>query len=535
MAAPAPAPPSGLVTPLLPACAAGAKYTAQGAANFDPSSWSYYEAILPTVAPGITLGALALLGFLCLLIWTLVQYCICCCCARGRADDDEEARAQFLANRPPSARGASRRGDAGAGWAAGAPSVAAPTYGSRSAAAAAAERPTRRCSAGSFWRAAALLLALATAGISAWGIYTSLEYTDTTVSHFWDLVDEVDSRANRTALALTSLSDQLGVLGSALETVGANAGGARAALAALPPDAAAAVSAALDASAGAGKAVAAAQKGLADGATSIEASLGAAIRDMERQLQPPTLAFENTGRFVAIAVGFGLLIAAALVAGGLTAFRKAPLWAAIFVLVLWFITALLMLVGAGALRGVNVVASDACVYAESYAVRYVATKVTDPTRRDFIENALSVYLVQAPPADAPRGAAIQAVTGVDAVAVYALLDGPVAALVPALQDPGTAAAVAAASPALGGALADAARAAAAATAALNELDDLSSVKNVHPLYEDAKNYLCCDLSEASDALFIAWTVAGSLGLALALICSVLVIIDAKAARRRGRA
>jgi hypothetical protein len=531
MAAPAPAPLSGLVTPLLPACAAGATYTAAGAANFDPSSWSYYEAILPTLAPGIALGALALLGFLCLLIWTLVQYCICCCCARGKAGDDEEARAQFLADRPPS-----RRGDAGAGWAAGAPSVAAPAYGSRSAAAAAdADKPARRCSAGSFWRATALMLALATAGISAWGIYTSLEYTENTVSHFWDLVDEVDSRANRTALALNSLSDQLGILGNALETVGANAGGARAALAALPPDAAAAVSAALDASAGAGKAVAAAQKGLADGATSIEASLGTAIHDMERQLQSPTLAFENTGRFIAIAVGFGLLIAAALVAGGLTAFRKAPLWAAIFVLILWFITALLMLVGAGALRGVNAVSADACVYAESYAVRYVATRVTDPTRRAFIENALSVYLVQTPPADAPRGAAIQAVTGVDAVAVYALLDGPVAALVPALQDPGTAAAVAAASPALGGALADAARAAAAAKAALDELDDLSSVKNVHPLYEDAKDYLCCDLAEASDALFIAWTVAGSLGLALALLCSVLVVVDAKAARRRGRA
>jgi hypothetical protein len=58
---------------------------------------------------------------------------------------------------------------------------------------------------------------------------------------------------------------------------------------------------------------------------------------------------------------------------------------------------------------------------------------------------------------------------------------------------------------------------------LTALDYQASRKSVQPLYDQTKSLICCDFSSASDDLFLAWTIVGSIGFVLALICSFRIV------------
>jgi len=111
-----------------------------------------------------------------------------------------------------------------------------------------------------------------------------------------------------------------------------------------------------------------------------------ALNQLRQDFKPPSLEFENTGRFVAIAVVFGITIVAALLSGWLSLRVHHPGWATCCVSMLWLMIILLMFLGVGLLRGIYVVSTDSCLYAETFVVRYVAKKVVDPQTKTFVSS-----------------------------------------------------------------------------------------------------------------------------------------------------
>jgi hypothetical protein len=105
---------------------------------------------------------------------------------------------------------------------------------------------------------------------------------------------------------------------------------------------------------------------------------------VENDYKPPTLAFDEQGRFICIAVLFGLVIVFAALATLLTFNMYYRAWGAFSVALLWFFVMLLMLLGMGVLNGVNYVSTDTCMYAETFAMDYAFNQVTDPVQRNWV-------------------------------------------------------------------------------------------------------------------------------------------------------
>ena len=58
------------------------------------------------------------------------------------------------------------------------------------------DRPARwRCTPGLIYRLLLVALALAVVGVSAWGLADSIQSTNSIVSDFWDIVDQVNLKA----------------------------------------------------------------------------------------------------------------------------------------------------------------------------------------------------------------------------------------------------------------------------------------------------------------------------------------------------
>lgn len=93
---------------------------------------------------------------------------------------------------------------------------------------------------------------------------------------------------------------------------------------------------------------------------------------------------EDTLRPIIITVLFGLTLIAAIVALVLVLWKPRPSWASVAIAFLWFLTALLMIVGAGLFSGGLAVAEDSCLYIETYTIQYVLNKVDAPAKREWV-------------------------------------------------------------------------------------------------------------------------------------------------------
>lgn len=71
-----------------------------------------------------------------------------------------------------------------------------------------------------------VLFTLATIGVSSWGIYESVQETDSTVSEFWDLYGMVQGKANETLAILTGISGATTKLDGSLDLLVRNEDGA---------------------------------------------------------------------------------------------------------------------------------------------------------------------------------------------------------------------------------------------------------------------------------------------------------------------
>jgi hypothetical protein len=131
-----------------------------------------------------------------------------------------------------------------------------------------------------------------------------------------------------------------------------------------------------------------AHEGVDQGLAQVESNMNAVMDTLHNDFRDPSYSFENTWRFVVIAVLFGLNIVSSLMAGAFSIQVGRPIFASFSVALLWFTVTLLMLFGVGLLRGVVVVSTDACLYTETFMRGLVQTRVTNLERREFVSNTL---------------------------------------------------------------------------------------------------------------------------------------------------
>lgn len=260
-------------------------------------------------------------------------------------------------------------------------------------------------------------MTLATIGVSGWGIAASLESTDHQITNFWALVDQVDQKVANTTANLNTLDQQLATLQASTGTLSANAQAISNAIPALGLSNTG-ISAALTSLAGAGPAIDSVRQGIQSGINTVEQYMGSTIASMENNFQDPTLGFEDKGRYIAIVVMFSLTIVASIGAGFLSIRVGHPVWASVFVALLWLCVALLMLLGVAFLQGLSTVSKDACLYIENFSVNYVQANVADGQKKQWILNAMTYYFNQGAVVTEAPGAALAAVTGVDVTPVY---------------------------------------------------------------------------------------------------------------------
>lgn len=108
--------------------------------------------------------------------------------------------------------------------------------------------------------------------------------------------------------------------------------------------------------------------------------------DFRSTAEAPSTAFENTGRFVAFAVIFGMVILLGGLSTGFSYGCKYPRWTSTINILLWFFVALLMLLGVGLFKGVNYVTTDGCLYAETFIFNYAVNSISSPKTQELVRN-----------------------------------------------------------------------------------------------------------------------------------------------------
>lgn len=492
------------IEPLVPQCSLDntlvtlEDFNPSKAGSFEPISWSYYKDVIPTCIPGLVLGALALIGFFFFIIWILVQYCTCNCCS-GRGSKKGAAKDQQFVKEEG-------------------------TYGSKKFGMDKKSRADHKPSYTWLVQTIIVAMTLATVGVSGWGIAASLESTDHQITNFWALVDQVDKKVANTTQNLNTLDQQLGTLQASTGQLAANAQAIANAIPALGLSNTG-ISTALTSLAGAGPAIESVRQGIQTGINTVEQYMGSTIASMENSFQDPTLFFEDKGRYIAIIVMFSLTIVASLGAGFLSLRVGHPIWASVFVALLWLCVGLLMIMGVAFLQGLSTVSKDACLYIENFSVNYVQSNVADGQKKQWILNAMTYYFNQAEVVEEAPGAALAAVTGVDVTPVYNIVMGPeVSQLTRAVSaaDPNMLASAGVPTASIQ-AVQNIAALLQPVTTTLTKLDYEASRAGVAPLYRSVKSLICCDVASASNDLFTAWTVVGSLGLVLSVLCSIRIV------------
>ncbi|KAL4442089.1 hypothetical protein ABPG77_011350 [Micractinium sp. CCAP 211/92] len=491
------------VPPYLPACSSASQQDFQSGwkagDGFELTAAYVKEDALPSAIPGFVLGGIALLGFC--LTFAAVLLSLCCCCCKRRTGGGSVKKGHDTAQQqqvPPSRRRqrlASRHGRA-------------------------------------FWALLALL-ALATVGVGIWGLVETLSKTDSIASDFWELVADTRTQVDGTAQAIQDLQSGAASLARAAQQLASNEQAAAAALGGSSEQAIATLVAA---------------GGAADSAASqldpvlnfLNNSVDQALGDLQSRFEGTTMAVQDTWRYVAAAVLYGLLIVLSLSAPLGCWFGTWPRLTALLVALLWLCVTLLMAVGTGALRAVGNASGDACLFAESYVLETATAKLAGSEWQDTALRMLRFYLGldPAPQTNNPELAPLLAWLPSDAAATVQTVYGGL----PALESQVTqlyelsqqAGAQAKLGSAVTGAIQQSSSAVTLVTTALDDLLRLASTNNSDRIYHGAKEYICCELQGSAHALWVSWTVAGCLGLVLALLCSARLVRAAMTAYKSVR-
>ncbi|KAL4451392.1 hypothetical protein ABPG77_009472 [Micractinium sp. CCAP 211/92] len=353
----------------------------------------------------------------------------------------------------------------------------------------------QRCHCVSLGQLLLLGLTLAAIGVCAWGLGESILSTDSTVSDFWSLVDQVEGkiadatsdlqqlRAEMTQLSgnVTVVTQRASLLAATLRRVGLNASATNRAVAALQ-----ALPTALDS-------VASSVQG------GIDVLNNTTVSDIRADWEDTTMSIQDT-----------------VVWAGHLDFR-----------------CLLPAVLAGLMRGVYTGTTDTCLYVDALALDLAHRKISDPSQRTKVVQALEYYLGIT---YIPDSEVVDRLLGVPTQLLHLAVAGPAGSLLlPVLAN----SALASTARVLG--MPDEAATAfqnistliPAASATVARLEGQALKSSIDPLHHDTKIYMqdpfyaataasacsCCTLSNESYDVWVAWTVAGVLCFVLALLCS----------------
>lgn len=536
-----------VVNPLLPECANG--YVSledmdyESAAGFRPDSVSYYQGVLTSTIPGLVLGACSLIAMIALSIWVILSFCRCFRTSKRIRKDDERDREveQFIT--PQDGYSSGRMDPPGVvqqpmssyhystnpnlmsefDYMKSYPEKPSKTL-SNTAVDARFGLPrdltcTERFHVKGILKISIIIMMLATTGVASWGIAESVNNTDSLVSSFWDVYGDVEDVAKQVNVVLRRLTGLIGESESVLETI-MRYDTQVLSVANVPQfqDIQSVLKTGLN-FVGEAKGILSEVKGpIETAAETSNKTFVEGLAGFRESLQPPTLAFQEYGRFIAIAVLFGLIILSAIVGGLLAVWARYPRWASSAIILLWFFVTLLMLLGVGLLSGVNYVTKEGCLYAETFVVNY-ADDFIAPELKSYAMRAIEYYVNPDPPEEYVPGEALSKIVDPQAAALlnlYQNVQGDIDQflnLIPVVSDISF----------LDGDLQQALKSVEPTITELNsilsEVDRLASRNNVYKLYFSTKEYICCTLSYDLSSLFDAWVATGCMSLVLAILCT----------------
>jgi hypothetical protein len=412
--------------------------------------------------------------------------------------------------------------------------------------------------------ASIVVMAAATVGVSSWGIYVSVESTAQAVPEFWNVFGQVQDIADQALGLLSRLDSVVTETEVNLSTVIENKGEIQS-LASIPgiqqtfglANPLSQVVNELDQVMTVLRDI---KQPIQEAANVSNGTFISGFSEFREDFEPPTFAFQDTWRFVAIGVCFGLLILFVLLSSALTVWARFPRLGSTCTILLWAMVAVLMFLGAGVMSGVKVrrwlqlaeccccrsmhthfnsdpltpcarpsfqyVTEDGCLYAESFVVNF-ATKQIAGDVSEYAIKAINYYVDQSGTSEYVPGQALTQIVDPLAAQLLALsqqpaVDSLLKSLPMALQSPvlqadttvslGTKAALeglAAQIPALQQLLLD--------------VDRTASRSNVNPLYTSTKEYLCCSLSSDISDLYDAWVATGVLSLTLVILTTLRLV------------
>jgi hypothetical protein len=387
---------------------------------------------------------------------------------------------------------------------------------------AAISKPKRHWSRHPIYLWIMLLISAAVIGVSIWGLIRSINATDNTISGFWDLSDDIEGQAVRARNDVLALDSQLLELVRNLTVIESQIDPLEnlASQLNLSPDVQAAIAELPTVLA----IVSSARGSVASALSVIENSVLKTIYDLNEDYRDSSLAFQNTWRYIPIAVTFGLTILATFLAALSTYTMKHPKTSSVMVSLLWFDIAVLMLLGAGMMSGVYELSGDTCLYTEAYVLRRAENTINDPDTRDRVVLGLNYYfgVVEIPDDDVvlaltglPVNQVLEAITSDVGETLTNLTASPEANQLISI----------AVSQEATDAIQGAANLIQPIANTAEDLTDITLRSNIQPIYFSLKEYLCCELNDASYDIWIAWLVAGILGFIVSILCSIIVVID----------
>jgi hypothetical protein len=223
-----------------------------------------------------------------------------------------------------------------------------------------------------------------------------------------------------------------------------------------------------------------------------------AVESMNAILRPPTEQFQETWRFVPIAIIFAFNIILAGVASVLCWRLHHPKSASLAVALLWLMTALLLLVGAGVMNGAYEVGQDSCLYGETFVSKYAGQQIDDSFATTKISKMLKYYIGDD---EIPDNQVVKEISGVDVSLVQESITSPLGSSLAAIMQTPVAENVLKAtgiSEAGVAAIQNAVGLAQPINSALQELELGLLRSSVLPLYEDVRGLFTCCCSPSFD-------------------------------------
>ncbi|DBA96611.1 hypothetical protein WJX77_007202 [Trebouxia sp. C0004] len=451
------------------------QYNVADAATYNPEHGGYYAHKVPVMLPGAIIGAVCLVAALAFLLWLLVL-----CCRPGTSWKQRKTKL----------------------WAPG-----TDKKGRRSA--------TARLAI----RFIILLLTLGVIGVGTWGLTDSIKNTNHQVDQAWDIASNASSTVQSIANLATGIFAELSQLSPTLVAVSKTLVGLGETIPLLNGVTS------LTNEATSLNTTAASINSLVTSGThtvsQIESKGVGNIEKIQNRYEHKTKVGWNPWRPVVIAVLFGLLIIFAVVAGCTAVSGRFPRTTAAFTLLLWIMTGIFFILGSGGLNGASHIAKDTCLYVETFVINTVARHSHNSSRAltaiDYYFGQLSIA-----PNDVPYE-----VYGINTTQLTSAVNSPAAQVLLGYLDTSAGEAFITNTAILSTTEQQQILALPTNLNQINSsimaLTNAIQVSAISPLYQNAKELVCCQVTDVLHRLWVAWAVTAVVAAVLAIFLTAKVI------------